>query len=95
MSSVTTTTSVVGQSHILHHTIVGAIVGGIIFVACWLVAFTPLAATHTFIALFTTEEATSAVALVQGACWSMIFGAWLGFLIAAVDKLVVGMVVNK
>ncbi len=95
MSLNATTTSVVTQSRQLHHTIVGAFVGGIIFVACWLLAFTPIAATHSIIALVTKAETTSALALVQGISWSLFFGASLGFLIATVDKFVVGLVVNR
>jgi len=72
----------------LHFAVVGSLVFGIVFVACWLLAFTPLSATHAFIALFTTADTTSQVALVNGLCWSLIFGAWIGFLIAAVHKIV-------
>jgi hypothetical protein len=73
-------------SQFLHFTLVGACVSAIIFVACWLLAFTPISATHAIIALFTAADTTSQIALVQGTCWSFIFGAWVGFLIAAVHK---------
>lgn len=76
------------KSPILHFSVVGSLVFGIVFVACWLLAFTPLGATHAFIALFTTADTTSQVALVNGLCWSLIFGAWIGFLIAAVHRIV-------
>ncbi len=72
----------------LHFATVGALVLGIIFLACWLLIFTPVTATHAFIALFTTAEMTSFAALVQGLCWSLLFGAWTGFLIAIIHKFV-------
>lgn len=72
------------KSLILHFTAAGALIFGINFVSCWLLAFGPLSATHAFIALFTTADTTSAPALVQGLGWSLVFGAWLGFLTAAV-----------
>ena len=73
---------------ILHFAVVGAVVLGIVFVACWLLAFTPIPVTHAFIALFTTAEMTSSTAFVQGLCWSLVFGAWVGFLVAVVNRLV-------
>lgn len=76
------------KSQLLHFPLVGALVFGIIFVGCWLFAFTPVSATHAFIGLFTTAETTSQIALVEGLCWSLVFGAWTGFLIAAVHKIV-------
>ena len=76
------------KSQLLHFTVVGALVFGIIFVGCWLFAFTPVNATHAFIALFTTAETTSQIALVEGLCWSLVFGAWAGFVTAVVNKIV-------
>jgi len=76
------------KSQLLHFTVVGALVFGIVFVACWLLAFTSVSATHSFIALFTTADTTSQIALVQGTCWSLVFGAWVGFLTAAVHRIV-------
>lgn len=76
------------KSQLLHFTVVGALVFAIVFVACWLFAFTPVSATHAFIALFTTAETTSLSALAQGTCWSLVFGAWLGFVTAAIHRIV-------
>ena len=76
------------KSQLLHFAVVGSLVFGIIFFACWLLAFTPVSATHAFIAMFTTADATSQIALVQGLCWSLVFGAWVGFLTAFVHKIV-------
>lgn len=73
---------------ILHFAVVGSIVLGIIFLSCWLLAFTPIGVTHAFISLFTVAEMTSGAALVEGMCWSLVFGAWLGFLIAVIHKFV-------
>jgi|GEM_PF-2068930 len=75
------------KSLILHFTAAGALIFGISFVSCWLLAFAPVNATHAFIALFTIADSTSAAALVQGLGWSLVFGAWLGFLTAAVHSL--------
>jgi ABC-type multidrug transport system permease subunit len=80
----------VSQNRIIHSTAVGAIVSGIVFLGCWLLALAPLTGTHALIALFTASPATSSEALVQGLCWSLVFGAWVGFLIAAVSRLVRG-----
>lgn len=75
------------RSQLLHFTVVGALVFAIVFIACWLFAFTPVSATHAFIALFTTAETTSLAALVQGTCWSLVFGAWAGFVTAAAHRI--------
>jgi hypothetical protein len=75
-------------SQLLHFAVVGSLVFGSIFFACWLLIFTSVTVTHSFIALFTAAEATSQIALVQGLCWSLIFGAWVGFLTAAVHRIV-------
>lgn len=90
MTTENTPKSAVSLSPILRATIVGAVVLGIVFLACWLLALTPLTVTHALIAMFTTLPVTSLAALVQGLCWSLIFGAWVGFLIAAVSKLFPG-----
>lgn len=77
-----------GQTRLFQSAVIGAIVGLVLFVGCWLFALTPLNATHALIRLFTTAEITSSTALVQGACWSLFFGAWTGFLIAIVSRFV-------
>lgn len=88
MASISTDGRSATKSQLLHFTVVGALVFGIIFITCWLLAFTPVSATHSFIALFTTAETASLTALVQGTCWSLVFGAWVGFLAAAVHRIV-------
>lgn len=74
-------------SLLLHFTAAGALIFGISFVSCWLLAFVPISATHAFVALFTTANTTSGAALVQGVGWSLACGAWLGFLTATVHSV--------
>lgn len=88
MSATDTSIAMRGQSRLLQSAVIGAIVCVILFMGCWLLALTPLNATHSLIRLFTAAEITSSTALVQGVCWSLIFGAWIGFLIAIVSRFV-------
>lgn len=88
MSSTDTSISTRAQPRLFQSAVIGAIVGVILFIGCWLLALTPLNATHSLIRLFTAAEITSSTALVQGVCWSLIFGAWTGFLIAIVSRFV-------
>ncbi len=61
----------------------GAATAAIFFVLCWLGALLPIGpATHMYLKLFTNAEATSAIALVQGVCWSIGFGLIVGGLFA-------------
>jgi hypothetical protein len=76
----------ISKSPLLHFTAAGALIFGISFIVCWLLAFVPVSATHAFIALFTAADTTSQAALAQGLCWSLAFGAWLGFLTAVIHK---------
>jgi len=63
----------------------GGIVGLLLFIICWLAVFIPsVRATHMYIQLFTAAEIRSGAALVEGVCWSLIFGAVIGALIALV-----------
>lgn len=56
-----------------------------IFMLCWLGTFFPYASpTHAYIGLFTTAEQSSALALVTGTCWSLLFGALAGAVFALV-----------
>ena len=74
MSTSDTSISTRGQTGLFRSTVVGAIVGFIL--------------THALIGLFTTALMTSLTALVQGVFWSLILGAWAGFLIAIVSRFV-------
>ena len=63
----------------------GAIAAGIFFLLCWVGAFLPIGpATHAYIQLFTNAEMGTALALVQGLCWSLVFGLVAGTLVALV-----------
>lgn len=75
------------KSLLVHFTAAGALIFGISFIVCWFLAFVPVSATHAFITLFTAADTTSPTALIQGLCWSLVFGAWLGFLTAAVHSV--------
>lgn len=82
-----TTTNVTEQfkrrANVLRFALTGAIAAGIFYVICWLGAFLPLGrVSHMYIALFTSAEITSSLALVQGLCWSLGFGLIAGSLIA-------------
>lgn len=87
----TTTSEMNGSSrraNVLRFALTGALAAGIFFVICWLGAFLPLGpATHMYIALFTSAEITSSLALVQGLCWSFGFGLIAGSLIAFIYNL--------
>lgn len=71
---------------VIHSVATGAISLGIIFVACWLGTFTAMPVTHAFIPLFTLAPIASTTALAEGLCWSLVFGAWSGFVIAVVSN---------
>ena len=61
---------------------------GIFYAICWLGAFLPIGpAPHMYLALFTTAEITSSLALIQGLCWSLVFGVIAGSLIAFIYNL--------
>ena len=95
MTEVSISPDTVRTIGILHATLVGAAVGGTIFITCWLLAFAPVTATHSLISLFTTAEPTSLAALALGSCWSIIFGAWVGLLIALASKFVTSITTRK
>lgn len=62
----------------------GAIVLAVLFVACWIAAAAGLTGSHMYIALFTRAEPASLPALSVGLCWSLVFGAATGALVAVV-----------
>lgn len=50
-----------------------------IFVLCWIGTFVPFSSpTHAYIGLFTNADYSSATALFQGTCWSLLFGLIVG-----------------
>jgi hypothetical protein len=70
---------------VLRLALTGAITATFVFVLCWLGTFIPFSSpTHAYIGLFTPAEMGSGVALVQGICWSFLFGGLSGAVLAAV-----------
>ena len=75
-------------ANVLRFGLTGALAAGIFYVVCWLGAFLPLGpATHMYLKLFTNAEVNSSLALVQGLCWSLVFGLIAGALIAFIYNL--------
>lgn len=61
----------------------GALAAITFFILCWIGGFLPFGpATHMYLQLFTSEPLNSGVALLQGVCWSLLFGLIAGALIA-------------
>ena len=59
--------------------IAGGITAAVTFVLCWLGTFVPFSSpTHAYIGLFTNADISSGLALAQGFCWSLLFGALVG-----------------
>lgn len=54
----------------------------VLFALCWVGAVFIGSQSHMFIALFTTQPVASSAALVEGLCWSFVFGAVAGAVIA-------------
>lgn len=67
---------------------VSAAVGlAVLFALCWAGAVFIESQSHMFIALFTTQPTASSSALVEGLCWSFVFGAVAGAVIAVTYNL--------
>ena len=65
--------------------VAGGLTASLVFVLCWLGTFIPFSSpTHAYVSLFTSAEAISVRALVQGAIWSLLFGALSGAMFALV-----------
>jgi hypothetical protein len=61
----------------------GAVVLAILFVACWVAAAAGyVGGSHRYISLFTLAPEASLTALGVGLCWSLVFGAVSGLLVA-------------
>lgn len=74
---------------IVHCAVTGALVFGVILVVCWIGAVvTPMPVTHMYIAMFSAAEITSTAALWGGLLWSLVFGAWAGFVLAVVNNAI-------
>ena len=76
------------RAYVLRSALTGALAAAVFFIFCWVGAFLPIGpATHMYIALFTSAQIKSSVALVQGLCWSFGFGLIAGMLIAVIHNL--------
>jgi hypothetical protein len=65
--------------------VAGGVTASLIFVLCWLGTFIPFSSpTHAYISLFTPAEINSVAALLEGAVWSLLFGALSGGLFALI-----------
>jgi len=71
----------------------GAIAAGLFYALCWVGGLVlPIGpASHMYLQLFTSAELSSTTALVQGLCWSVVFGLLVGALIAWVYNLLSGL----
>ena len=59
--------------------IAGGVTAAVVFVLCWLGTFIPFSSpTHAYIMLFTDADVSSSLALLEGTCWSLLFGALVG-----------------
>lgn len=73
---------------IAHIGAVGAATSAVLYVLCWGAAALGLsAASHLYLALFTTEASSSVAALLQGVCLSFGFGAVAGVLVAVFSNV--------
>jgi hypothetical protein len=83
-------TSAITRSRSEAHTIgvarmglAGALTGATVFIVCWIGVFIPFASpTHAYIGLFTKNPVSSAQALWEGLCWSLLFGGLTAVLFA-------------
>lgn len=84
MATIATETSVLSRkASVLRVALTGALASGVFFVLCWVGAFLPIGpAPHMYLELFTYAEISSGLALLQGLCWSFVFGLVAGALIA-------------
>lgn len=63
--------------------VAGGVTAAVVFILCWLGTFVPFSSpTHAYIALFTNADISSGLALAEGFCWSLIFGALVGAMFA-------------
>ena len=69
-----------------------ALTAGAVFILCWLGTLVPFSSpTHAYIALFTNAESNSVAALVEGTCWSVLFGLLVGALFALLFNATAGL----
>lgn len=69
--------------NLLRCALTGAATLGVLFAVCWAATLVGMTGpSHMFIALFTTAPVASTAALGIGLCWSLVFGAASGALVA-------------
>ena len=70
----------------------GGLAAAITFVLCWVGIFIPFASpTHAYIQLFTTAQASSVDALLEGSLWSLLFGMLTGAVFGAIYNFLAGL----
>lgn len=66
----------------------GAVALAVVLAVCWVgTLFAQFTWPHMFISLFTTQPVGSGGALAEGLCWSLLFGALTGIVVALVYNL--------
>lgn len=82
------TSNPIRRANLVRFALTGALAAAIFYAICWLGTFLPIGpSSHMYIALFTSAETNSRLALIQGLCWSLGFGLIAGALIAFVYNL--------
>ena len=83
-----TTTYSIHRIGVLRAALTGAVTASVVFALCWLGTLVPFSSpTHAYIGLFTPADVSSGGALAQGLCWSFVFGALSGAVLATVYNL--------
>ena len=87
-TTTTETDGVIRRAPVLRFALTGAIAAAIFYLICWLGTFLPIGpSSHMYIALFTSAESNSSLALGQGLCWSIAFGLIAGALIGFIYNM--------
>lgn len=87
-----TTAAIVQTNRIASHRIgvlrlavAGGTSAAVVLLLCWLGTLIPYSSpTHAYISLFTAASVSSGAALIQGLCWSLLFGALAGAVFAII-----------
>ena len=83
MANLAETHVIRGRLPVVRCAAAGAVALGALFVLCWIgAALGWTNASHMYISLFTPAPVGSTAALGVGLCWSLVFGALAGALIA-------------
>lgn len=71
-----------GKVGVIRFALTGALAATTFFIVCWLGSVLGIGfVTHMYIELFTYAETSSGLALLQGACLSLVFGLVVGGLV--------------